>query len=1380
MLKKLKKIFFILFYSNVITTFAQHPIANSNLIYYTDLVSNYIKVYNSSLPLSISNPSITNVPTACLGCQGLSILPNINGGTLTPTFYSTSSIYYYYWNGSSWVNTGHTQPSPYSNVSDFGGCGSGIYTIVTGNFSCPLIKYNGTGNASILTNISGGPFVGDVETDCNCNFYLMNQTELKLYSPLGTALCTWTLSNLTGSISTMGGLAVVGNSVYACSFGTTGVQVGVMAGGVVTFSYLTSTFGADLATYKGPCSTTLQATASVSGSLNCISPTVSLTCSATTSLGPLGYFWSGPGLVSSPYSSVAVVNAPGNYVCFVNTMSCPSTQTSVAISVNSYTAPVLNITTSSVTCANLGSGTVTASGGTGPFSYTWMPGFSTNSVVSGLSPGTYSIHVLDNGNGCISDSTVTFSPLIPLTGNIVSTNSVACFSANTGTGSITNLAGGSGTQNYLWTNSTTNYTTAFTNSLVAGNWSVTVTDALTGCQVFSVFTITQPPATTLNITANTSTSCAGAGIALTGTNSGGTPGYTYTWTNGPPINTNTVTEFIAGTYVYTLNSSDANNCLTSTTIAVDFITIPILTVSNASICPLTVGTLTVTGASSYLWSDNTTNITFTASPLVNTQYTVVGSALGCTSVAYPTIILYPTPTPIFTSNSPRCNGQNLQLNASGGVFFNFDGPQSFVSNLQSPVITGATPLYSGVYNLTVTSVNGCTASTSKTLVVNPSPTVSALGSTVCTSQNMLLFANSVAGALYNWSGPLNFVSSVQNPTITSPSLNQSGTYTVKVTALSSCTNSAFATISVISPPSLTVALSSHSLCSQAFNGSPNTITLTSFGASTYTLFTPNIIGSSNPVAPSTSLFATPPFSSSLSVGIATLQGSNGVCSSSAAMVFTVVPNPTVGVNSFTPVICAGQHFTYTSSGANSYTWSSSSPNYTTYSNGGVAVAHPSINAVFSVFGSSLGCNSALQTTSITVNPLPIVSITPINPSICLGDKINLTALGNGTSFDWSPNLALNTTTGSVVSADPVSQQTYQVIASLNSCTQVAMVTVSIITLPTPEIILPRPRLCINDVITLIGKGGDTYNWTGPNNLLYAGQTVSFVASSLTYGGTYILNVIDGNNCKNKTTADLIVDDLPYGSLIPTSKYNCVPFTSEFVFDSHTKPTTSWTLENSSYTGNKFSHIFTVPGEYLITGHLQDTNTNCVNTVTILVNAYPVPKADFKFLPEKPVESLETVIFTNSSTGDFQNKWNWFFISNNGFKSSNENTSYFFQDAGLYPVAFIVQNKYGCSDTIVKTIKVESDFNIYVPNAFTPNGDELNDIFLPILRGTKFYTLSIYNRWGANLFETNNTEAGWDGTYRGEEAKQDVYVRKITVSSNSGEQKTLTGQLTLTR
>ncbi len=1046
-----------------------------------------------------------------------------------------------------------------------------------------------------------------------------------------------------------------------------------------------------------------------------------------------------------------------------------------------FNQPCISVSSTSITCATLGSATVTAINNGGPYSYTWQPTAQTGSVAIGLSPGVYTLLVSSIPNTISYSTTITFVPIVPLTGSLFNSDSLKCNGIYTGSASIINLNGGSGNQSYSWTNGISTYTTAFTTGLSAGIWSVNVTDALTGCQINQSFFITQPPALNLSLSANTPTTCAGTGISLTGTNSGGTASYTYTWTNGQPINTNTVTEFIAGTYVYTLNSTDANNCLTSNTIAVDFIPNPVLTVSNASICPLTVGTMTALGASSYTWASTTLSLTgasFTASPLVNTQYTVIGSALGCTLVAYPTIILYPTPTPIFTSNSPRCNGQNLQLNASGGVLFNFDGPQSFVSNLQSPVITGATPLYSGVYNLTVTSVNGCTASTSQTLTVNPTPSLSIAGATVCTSQTLNLNASSVAGATYLWNGAQNFSSTLQNPFINNPSVLASGNYSLKVLSPQNCSNTAVVNVSVIPPPSLTSNLSGNgTLCAQAFNGSPNSITLTAGGAATYTLATPQHIFTNNPNGPSSPLSTLPPYTAGLAT--ATLTGSNGFCTAVKMVTFNVIPNPSLTVTSPTPVICAGKSFTYTSSGASSYTWGPGTPGLSTYT-GPSTIASPTVTSVYSVIGGSLGCNSGTQTSTITVNPLPTVSITPINPSICLGDKINLTALGNGSSFYWSPNLALNTTTGAVVSAGPVSQQTYQVMTSLNSCTQIAMVTVSIIPLPKPEIILPRPRLCLNEVITLIGKGGDSYNWTGPNSLLYAGQTVSFVASSLTYGGTYILKVINGNKCKNKTSADLIVDDLPYGNLIPSSKYNCVPFTSEFVFDSHTSPLTNWTIENSSYRGNKFSHLFTVPGEYLITGHLQDTNTNCVNIVTFIVNAYPVPKADFKFLPEKPVESLETVIFTNNSTGDFQNKWNWFFIANNGFKSSNENTSYFFQDAGLYPVALIVQNKYGCTDTIVKTIKVESDFNIYVPNAFTPNGDELNDIFLPILRGTKFYTLSVFDRWGAKLFETNSTETGWDGTYKGEEAKQDVYVWKIEVSSNSGEQKVLTGQVTLTR
>jgi gliding motility-associated-like protein len=111
---------------------------------------------------------------------------------------------------------------------------------------------------------------------------------------------------------------------------------------------------------------------------------------------------------------------------------------------------------------------------------------------------------------------------------------------------------------------------------------------------------------------------------------------------------------------------------------------------------------------------------------------------------------------------------------------------------------------------------------------------------------------------------------------------------------------------------------------------------------------------------------------------------------------------------------------------------------------------------------------------------------------------------------------------------------------------------------------------------------------------------------------------------------------------------------------------------------------------------------------------------------------------------------------------------------------MVTNTWGCADTILKALKIEADLSVYVPNVFTPNDDYLNDVFLPITRAVKSYELLIFDRWGAIVFSTTKVEQGWDGTYRGEPCKMDVYVWKINLSSVNGEMKTMTGNVMLSR
>jgi gliding motility-associated-like protein len=160
--------------------------------------------------------------------------------------------------------------------------------------------------------------------------------------------------------------------------------------------------------------------------------------------------------------------------------------------------------------------------------------------------------------------------------------------------------------------------------------------------------------------------------------------------------------------------------------------------------------------------------------------------------------------------------------------------------------------------------------------------------------------------------------------------------------------------------------------------------------------------------------------------------------------------------------------------------------------------------------------------------------------------------------------------------------------------------------------------------------------------------------------------------------------------------------------------------------------------------------------------------------------MEEVLFTQNSSGENLVEFKWFLAVDPIVKTSGPTTNFLFRDAGTYPVAMIVKNMWDCTDSIVKVINVLEDFNVYIPNSFTPNGDKLNDIFKPVLRGAKNFNFAIYDRWGALIFETSDPASGWDGTFKDESCKQDSYTYRLTVSSIHGESKEYNGHVMLIR
>jgi gliding motility-associated-like protein len=245
---------------------------------------------------------------------------------------------------------------------------------------------------------------------------------------------------------------------------------------------------------------------------------------------------------------------------------------------------------------------------------------------------------------------------------------------------------------------------------------------------------------------------------------------------------------------------------------------------------------------------------------------------------------------------------------------------------------------------------------------------------------------------------------------------------------------------------------------------------------------------------------------------------------------------------------------------------------------------------------------------------------------------------------------------------------------------------------------------------------------------------------------------------------------------------CAPFCSDFFYESPGQNsayvTASWEIRNKVFKGKKFSYCFNNPGEYLIKASFNDTTHHCSSGMTFTVTAHTQPQADFNWLPELPVEESDEVLFSSSSDIKMTN-WQWFFM-NDSLKQVGEQARFLFQDPGVYPVTLIVTDEKGCADTLTKAVEVFPDVHLYVPNAFSPNGDRINEVFLRIGRGISRYELQIFNRWGELIFTTTELQQGWDGSFKGKASPPDNYTWKISYHTIHGERKELAGNVSLLR
>ena len=572
---------------------------------------------------------------------------------------------------------------------------------------------------------------------------------------------------------------------------------------------------------------------------------VSLTPSGGTPL--YTYSWTGPaGFVSSGKDISNLIK--GIYSVLVN----DSHGCTKAYSITLSEPPAINLSAvvTPATCPSFGDGAILlfASGGAPSYSYSWTgpAGFtSSNSTISGLSHGAYTITVTDV-NSCSKTAvyTVTQPGTLVITDIVTSypggTN-ISCNNLNNGAVTSVLVSGGTGAITYSWSGPNAySASTADITSLYAGNYQLQATDAA-GCVANKFITLTEPNPITAELTPGAFAggymiSCNGSSDGtLSASAAGGTPAYSYSWT-GPSGYTSSgpsISSLKAGVYVLTV--SDLNACIGSNSI---ILTQPaILSASLAS--PKFNGgysvscngvhdgsiLMNVTGGSasySYSWSGPSGYVSFDLSPvglLAGTYSAVVTDANGCT--ANNSIILTEPDPLVAIATSPMyaggynisCSGLkdgtiNLMLSGGSPAYtYSWSGSGAYTSGIQNPTGIGA-----GTYSVIVTDANGCTTPTS--LVINqPQPLVATISSPVVSGgynitcngamNGSILFSLSggASGYSYSWTGPSGYTSSVQNP-----SGIGAGIYNLTANDANGCI--ATSTISLTEPASLVLNVSS--------------------------------------------------------------------------------------------------------------------------------------------------------------------------------------------------------------------------------------------------------------------------------------------------------------------------------------------------------------------------------------------------------------------------------------------------------------------------------------------------------------------------------------------------------------------------------------------
>ncbi len=1349
-------------------TTSQNAIANTPGTYtltVTSTVNSCTAAATTAVNQNTTAPTVTMPSTQTITCSSpsVSLIASANPSTCTPV-----------WTGG--VCGGSTTYTASA-------CSPNTYTLTVTN---PLNGCTASGTVSAVASTGVPSVTASNSGSITCTNTSAQVTASTTMTPVTYA---WTgPGSITGATSSTGTVSIGGS--YQC------IVTNTLTGCASTITTIVPT-------------NTTPVTASVAPTSSITCTTTSLTLSASPT-GAFSYSWSPAAGLSGNSVATPTVNQGGTYsVTITNTVNGCFASTNITVPSNTIIPTVTVSPNSFTTTCTTPTVQLTANTSTNSVTYSWTaPGSGTltnssinNPIASGS--GVFSVIVTNTVNGCVSSSSsssITINNTVPTASLSTNSLSITCSSPSPSVSVSTSTSSVS----YNWTPSSgiaSGATTANPTFTAAGSYSVIVTNTANGCasnassNVVNVTLNNTIP--TITISPSQTLTCTTPSIVVSTTVNPST-GISYAWTgngvtglttnsvsvNQPGVYTTTVTNPTNGCTVTANVSIGSNTVAPTASMAVNSIT----TTCSAPNATLSVTATPTTGAT-YSWTapgSGSLNTYTISNPVASGSgvFTVVvtNTINGCSNASsQATVEIIPDaaiPTVSVSANSLTITCTNTTVTTA----LTSTNTISSYSWSPAPVSGGANPVFnaSGTYNATVTASNGCATNVSINVALdNTAPTITLStsvnnGTLTCltTSISVTPTVSPSSNLTFTWSPSTGISSPVNQSSVT---FTAAGVYTLAVTntvngCVSTNTNAAnsFTVIADNTPPTFTLGTAPSVTTTCA---APNATLSATSNAGTNAVYTWT--------TPTSSTLTGNPINTA-AAGIYTVAVTNTVngCSSSSVSTNTVevvvdagIPNINLSANSLS-ITCSNPTPSVsvsTTATPVSYSWSPT----TGIVAGTETTANPSFNAAGSysvvVTNTNSGCATDITTNVVTVildNAEPVITlssavndgtITCTNTSVVATPTV--TPSGNLT-YTWSPSAGISTPVNQSSATFTASGiYTLAVTNTLTGCVSTSTNSANTFTV-----------YVNNATPTITATQTSTNNVIGCSNPIVSYSTnVTSTGSSLTYtwnpggvnaptidistAGVYDVTVMDAvSGCTAST--QFTVDG---NTTIPTADAGtnasiACGSSSVALTGSSTSTNVSYAWAGPSATSiisgsNTSSPTVADTGAYVLT--ITDNITGCQNTATVIVTQANVA-ATFTANPTSGVSPL-TVNFTDQSTG--ANTWNWNFGDSNSSSSQNPTNTF---NTGTYTVTLTASTG-SCVSTATLLIVVEDGLTLEIPNVFTPNGDNANDIFTIKSSGVKDISLQIFNRWGEKLYEFAGAKASWDGiTPNGGKAPEGTY------------------------